>query len=171
MSKEAYKAFCGDLVRNFDKDWVKVGPKFDFGWKFLEHIPENAWKQMIPIAINLWDGWPRNWIKAVKEVYETWRRDGGLGSNTNYNRDNDVRFPVALMHKASDILQERGYLEYSAYCDSVGMPKTDRDRVEFKHKVIKGHQQPFRKLPSIGQRINPERPRPAVQKYREPGEN
>ena len=170
MTSDAYKAFCGDLVKNFDKDWSKIGGKLDFGWKFLEHIPDAAWKPMIQIAISSWDGWPRNWVKAVKEIYEHWRRDAGHIGSAGYNRDDDPRFPVQLMQCAFDILERQGYPEYRAYCDQVAMPRTDRDRIEFKHKVCSGQVERPGRIPEGGHRVNERRPRPAVISYREPGE-
>lgn len=135
-----YKQFCDSLVKSFDKDWSKSELKFDFAYQFLNHIPAHAWAPMIPIAIARWDGWPKNWAKAVKEIYEEWSRQAGhAGSGIVYNKDDDVRFPVQLMHEAFNILDSKGYIEYQHFCDRVGMPRTDRDRVEHKHKVYRHH--------------------------------
>jgi hypothetical protein len=170
-TSEAYKLFCGDLVKNFDKDWFKVGSKLEFGFQFLEHVPEHAWKPMVKIAINQWDGWPRNWAKAVKEIYETWRRDanaGGLG--IKYNKDDDIRFPVNLMAQAFNILQTKDYPSYVYFCDQVGMPRTDRDRVENKHRICTAHEQDKYKIAEIGTRLNRKTNRPAIMPLREFGD-
>jgi len=107
MIPEEYKSFCVDLVRSFDKDWSKTQLKIDFAYKFLEHVPLKAWPEMVRIAIETWDGWPRNWAKSVKDIYESWRRDAGhSGAVIKYNPDDDVRFPVNLMTQAFKILCE-----------------------------------------------------------------
>jgi hypothetical protein len=172
MIPKEYKDFCSDLARNFDKEWGKVQLKVDFGYQFLEHVPLHAWKPMVKIAVDQWEGWPRNWAKAVKDIYETWRRDAHLGGvGIKYNKDDDVRFPIHLMQQAFDILSTKDYFDYNHFCDQVGMPKTDRDRVENKHRVCKEHGQVKIKLPEVGIRINPKVRRPPVQRYREPGED
>ena len=73
MIAKEYKDFCADLVRNFDKDWAKVGLKVDFGYQFLEHVPLNAWHPMVTLAVDHWEGWPRNWVRAVKEICQLWK--------------------------------------------------------------------------------------------------
>lgn len=174
MTQQAYKSFCGDMVKNFDKDWAKVGGKLDFAWRFLEHIPERAWKDMVRIAIDKWTGWPFNWAKAVKEIYEEWRRDVGISNQlANYDADDDPRFPVALLWEAFWILKKQGYPQYRTFCDSWRMPKNDRARVENKHRVIEQHLKHRFKLPleSVGQRLNPKTDRPPWLEWREPGED
>lgn len=69
-----YKNFCNDLADIFDKDWNKVEDKFATSAQFLEHIPRFAWKPMVQIAVDTWDGWPRNWVKAVNEIYSLFRK-------------------------------------------------------------------------------------------------
>lgn len=171
MIPKEYKEFCSDLVRSFDKDWTKTQLKMDFAYKFLEHIPLHAWQQMVKIAIETWDGWPRNWAKANKEIYETWRRDataGGLG--IKYNKDDDPRFPVNLMAQAFHIQETKDYPAYVYFCDQVGMPKTDRDRVENKHRICSAHEQDKYKIAEIGTRLNRKTNRPEVIPYREFGD-
>lgn len=80
--KQAYDAFCGELVKNFDKDWDKVGKKLDFGFSYLEHIPVSAWKDMARIAVYEWDRWPSNFVKSTKNLYELWRKNSA-SSETN----------------------------------------------------------------------------------------
>jgi len=171
MIPKEYKEFCSDLVRSFDKDWTKTQLKMDFAYKFLEHIPLSAWPKMVDIAINQWDGWPRNWAKAVKEIYEHWRREahvGGIG--IKYNKDDDIRFPVNLMAQAFNILQTKDYPSYVYFCDQVGMPKTDRDRVENKHRICAAHEQDKYQLREIGTRLNRKTNRPAIMPLREFGD-
>lgn len=172
MSQADYKAFCGDLVKNFDKDWAKVGSKLDFAWKFLEHIPAQAWRQMVKIAVDQWDSWPRNWAKSVKAVYEEWRRDTGTaGQPANYDQEDDPRFPVGLLWDAFWILHKQGYPQYRTFCDSHRMPKTDRARVEHKHHIVSNNLQAAFALPEVGNRLNPKTDRPPWINYREPGED
>ncbi len=171
MTEQAYKSFCGDLVRNFDKDWSKVGSKLDFGFKFLSHIPEHAWKGMVQNAVNEWEGWPRNWVRAVKLAYESWRRDNVSASFVRYNVDDDPRYPVSQMWEAFWILSKQGDQSFDNFVKRTGMPKTDRDRVLNKHRVSNlGIIDDF-KIPEIGIRTNTKTPRPARLPYREPGED
>lgn len=168
LTMQAYKAFCGDLVKNFDKEWAKVGTKLEFCYQYLDHVPENAWKPMVKLAIGTWDGWPRNWTKAVKDIYEQWRRDAQFSEGViKYDPEDDIRFPVNLMQQAFTILDTKGYIVYSTYCDSVGMPKTDRARVENKHRICKAHEENRFKLPEIGQRTNRKQPRAEIARLRE----
>jgi hypothetical protein len=68
-----YDTFCGTLCNLFDKDWAKVGDKVETGWGFLSHIPDSGWNPMTKIAVDTWDSWPRNWVKAVSEIYGLWK--------------------------------------------------------------------------------------------------
>ncbi len=170
-TSEAYKLFCGDLVKNFDKDWFKVGSKLEFGFQFIEHVPEHAWRQMVKLAIDQWDGWPRNWAKAVKEIYELWRRDAGhAGIGIKYDREDDPRLPVNLMQQAFVILCDKGYQPYAYFCDQVSMPKTDRSRVENKYRICTSNKQGAFRIPQIGNRLNPKTSRPDIIPYREFGD-
>jgi hypothetical protein len=86
-----------------------------------------------------------------------------------YNVDEDLRFPVALMVKAFNILEREGYPAYAAYSQAVRMPKSDRDRVENKFRVVRAAEG-FPAIPEIGTRINQKIDRPERLPYREPGE-
>jgi len=171
MIPKEYKNFCADLARNFDKEWAKVQIKVDFGYQYLEHIPPHAWEQMVKLAVDQWEGWPRNWTRAVNDIYEHWRRDAYMGGvGIKYDKNDDPRFPVNLMQQAFVILCTKDYPSYVYFCDQVGMPKTDRERVENKHRICSRAEQDGFKIPQVGIRTNPETNRPAIQHYREPGE-
>ena len=171
MIPKEYKEFCGDLARSFDKDWTKTQLKMDFAYKFIEHIPNHAWEQMVKIAIEQWDGWPRNWSKAVKEIYEYWRREAHVGGvGIKYDLKDDIRFPVNLMAQAFNILNTKDYPGYVTYCDQVGMPKTDRDRVENKHRICTAKEQDKYKIAEIGTRLNRKTNRTDIIKYHELGD-
>lgn len=171
MIAKEYKEFCGDLVRNFDKDWEKVKLKVDFGYQFLEHVPLHAWKPMVKFAVDQWEGWPRNWTRAVKEIYEHWRREAHIGGvGIKYDRNDDPRFPVSLMQQAFVILSTKDYPAYTYFCDQVCMPKTDRDRVENKHRVCSANEHGRYVIPEVGVRINKKTNRPDIIQYRDTGE-
>jgi hypothetical protein len=70
-----YRMFCNDLCDILDKDFSKIEDRFITGYRFLNHIPVNAWKPMVKVAVDAWASWPRNWAKAVNEIYELWRSD------------------------------------------------------------------------------------------------
>lgn len=135
MSQEKFKQFCGDLCRNFDKPWDSVGKKLDAAYPFLQHIPDTAWKDLTRLAMERWERWPSNFVKAVLSLY----RDTSqfTPQTVRYDPVEDLRFPIALMHKAFEILMEQGYRPYLAFCDAHGMPRKDRDRIEFKAELCK----------------------------------
>jgi hypothetical protein len=70
---DEFLRFAAKLIDIFDLDWGKYHPRIDAAYDFLQHIPEIAFRGMYPIAVDSWNGWPRNFPRAVKEVYETWR--------------------------------------------------------------------------------------------------
>jgi hypothetical protein len=90
---------------------------------------------------------------------------GGVG--IIYNKDDDIRFPVNLMSRAFEILQTKDYPSYVYFCDQAGMPKTDRDRVENKHRICKAHEENKFKLPEIGIRTNKKQPRAEIARLKE----
>jgi hypothetical protein len=73
--KAACDRFAGELSNIFGKDWEKVQDQVDSGFRFLEHISVEAWREMVRVAVDTWEGWPRNWVKAVNEVYQLVKRD------------------------------------------------------------------------------------------------
>lgn len=132
-----YKAFCSSLCDIMDKDWSKYEDAFGASWAHLGHIPDVAWKPMVPLAVDRWDNWPRNWVKSVKEVYELWRDESRYVS-LKYDKDYDDRFPVEKMHQAYNLLSDRGYDAFVKFCDTEHMPLSDRDRVRTKLEVSEG---------------------------------
>lgn len=72
--KQAYDAYCGEMTKNFEKPWDKVGQKLDFGYRYLDHIPAHAFKDMAKMAMDAWEKWPSNFVKATKTLYELWRK-------------------------------------------------------------------------------------------------
>jgi hypothetical protein len=136
VSQEGYKSyiqFATTLTELFDLDWEKYGSRIDSSWPFLNHIPSNAFKAMVQTAVDTWDGWPRNWTKAVKVIYELWR-SGSKYSAVKYNKDEDFRYPVENMHEAFSILEHNGNADFIAFCKSTGMPENDIERVRCKLK-------------------------------------
>lgn len=128
----------------------------------VKHIPNHEVDQILNAIQNACDNIPRNIPKAFKEH----RSQSGFKEIIVYNKDDDIRFPVELMHRAFHILYDQGYGPYQAFCDSVHMPRTDRDRVENKCRVVKSNE-PQPKLPEIGHRVNTWKPRPAIAPIRE----
>ena len=79
-----YKAFCNDLADIFDKDWNRIEDRFITAYQFLVHIPASAWRPMVAIAADTWEGWPRNWVRAVKEVYGLYRKSEPLSRKVEF---------------------------------------------------------------------------------------
>ena len=51
-----------------------------------------------------------------------------------YDKDDDYRFPVALLYKALWILKKFGHETFYQYCEGVDMPSQDIERVLNKYK-------------------------------------
>ena len=132
-SYKSYKQFATTLIELFDLNWEKYSTKIDSSWPFLSHIPPDAFRPMIQIAVDAWDGWPRNWTKAVKTIYELWR-SGSKYSAIKYNKTEDYRYPVEKMHEAFSILEGDGNQAFMRFCASTGTPENDIERVRCKFK-------------------------------------
>ena len=169
QTPKEYKEFCHSILKSFDKDWSKSELKLDFCYQFLNHIPLQAWTPMIRISVEKWEkGFPRNWTRSVLDIYDIWKKDAQFTVGCiKYNQDDDVRFPVNMMQRAFHILQEKGYIDYVHYCDSVGMPKTDRDRVENKYRICQSHDEGKFSLPLVGNSVNKHRKGPDIQRVKE----
>ena len=166
IAPKEYLQFAGTVSNSFGKSWDKVQDQFDTAYQFLKNIPDQAWLPMAQAAVQQWEKWPSNIVKAIRELYGNWAHGGMHEGVIEYDRTEDLRFPVGIMHRAFNILYEQGYGPYHAYCDSVHMPKNDRDRVENKCRVVQSSE-PSPKLPEIGHRVNAWKPRPAIAQLRE----
>lgn len=140
MSNESYKSFVGDLCRNFDKPWDSVGKKLDAAYPFLKHIPDGAWKDLTRLAMERWERWPSNFVKAILTLYRDTTQFEP--QPVHYDPIEDFRFPVGLMQRAFEILQNEGYRPYVNYCNAVHMPQKDRERVEYKAEVCRANIDP-----------------------------
>ena len=169
QTPKEYKEFCQSILKSFDKDWSKSELKLDFCYQFLNHIPSQAWTPMIRISVEKWEkGFPRNWTRAVLDIYDLWKKDAQFTVGCiKYNPDDDPRYPVNLMQQAFHILTTKDYPSYAYFCDQTGMPRNDRDRVENKHRICKAHEENRFKLPEIGQRTNRKQPRAEIARLRE----
>lgn len=136
MSQAAYDAFCRDVAQNFAKhrDVAELGATY----KFLDHIPDSAWPAMASAAVRSWDKWPANLVKSVNDLY--WQTIPQASRPVRYDPVEDYRFPVTLMHVAYGILDVKGPESFTDYCDSVHMPKNDRERVRYKLTIVRRHQ-------------------------------
>lgn len=105
----------------------------------VKHIPTQAltkvWNEL-----KQRDGISRrtNVPKVINEIYSKIASiTSGMDHGQNYDPIEDMRFPVALMHRAFDVLERSGDSAFAYYCDSVRMPRNDRERVRNKFMVIK----------------------------------
>lgn len=172
IAPKEYIQFAGTVSNSFGKEWDKVQDQFDTSYQFLHNIPDSAWLPLSQLCVSQWEKWPPNIIKAIRDVYGNWARGANFSGEAHivYNRDDDIRFPISLMQRAFRILDEQGFGPYQAYANAVHMPRTDRDRIENKHRVCKAHEVTTPQLPEIGHRVNTWKPRPAIMPLREPGE-
>lgn len=77
--------------------------------------------------------------KVINEIYAkiSTASGGDRSPMVAYDPVEDFRFPVGLMHKALSILYNSGDVAFVYYCDSVRMPRNDRDRVRNKFNSIR----------------------------------
>jgi|WetSurMetagenome_2_1015567.scaffolds.fasta_scaffold910851_1 hypothetical protein len=169
ITPKEYNQFAGTIANSFGKEWNRVQDQFDTAYQFLKYIPNSAWLPLSQLVVNQWEKWPQNIVKAIQEVYGNWGRNAGSTGelNISYDKDDDARFPINLMHRAFNILDSQGFDKYLEYANIVHIPKTDRDRIENKHRICSNHEQSKFKLPEIGQRTNRKQPRDEIAKLRE----
>ena len=167
-SPKEYLAFSSTVTHAMGKTLEKTKEMFEASYPFVKHIPDRAWLPLSQLAVQRWAKWPPNIVKAINELYGTWSRDSNLNGSTpiSYNSDDDIRFPVALMQRAFKILDEKGWDAYHVYANAVGIPRTDRERIENKFNICRAHGV-TPTLPEVGIRVNPKTDRPAIQPYRE----
>jgi len=162
------RTWAAALVNLYDYFRVVTLPsknQEDRWFQNVKHIPNLEVDQILNSIQNKNDNIPRNIPKAFNDH----RAESGFKTIIAYDKDDDIRFPIELMQRAFHILDQQGYPAYTAYANSVGIPRTDRDRIENKHRVCNSNQ-PIPKLPEIGHRVNAWKPRPAIMPMREPGE-
>jgi hypothetical protein len=77
--------------------------------------------------------------KVFNEIYAkiSMANGGGRGDVMAYDPVEDFRFPVGLMHRALSVLDVSGDESFVYYCDSVRMPRNDRERVRNKLNSIR----------------------------------
>ena len=116
----------------------------------VSHIPGQAVPNILQQLFRDSDTMPRNLPRAFREIYETFPQQE---RPTFYDPIEDLRFPVALMHKAFDILIKNGQTAFANYCDLVQMPASDRERVRFKAQVVK-NENPHEKVNRLISQVN-----------------
>jgi hypothetical protein len=90
---DEYKRFAGAVANVFSKDWVKAEAQFQACIKYLPDIPTEAWRPMAGIAIESWESWPRNLVRAVKDVFYQWKADAKIRREmTDCDQCNSVGF-------------------------------------------------------------------------------
>lgn len=185
-----YLSFAGTVANVFDRDWSKVQDRIEAGWKFLEHIQDDAWKPMTSIAVDKWENWPRNWVRGCREVYALYKIEAKIERATTeceYCNGNGffsgikaievkpgvvMRYEFAFRCKSCrnwfGVLGERIPMFYPLEVKSDGFEL----RIYPKPIPAEVRRYSLTEIASgIGQRVNPQQPRPAVQRYREPGED
>lgn len=169
ITPKEYNQFAGTIANSFGKEWSRVQDQFDTAYQFLKFIPDNAWLPLSQLVVNHWEKWPQNIVKAIQEVYGNWYKNANITGELRieYNKDDDIRFPIQLMQRAFNVLSEQGYEKYVLYANSVGVPKTDRDRIENKNRVCSSHDQSSFKIPEIGKRTNIKNPRDEIARLKE----
>ena len=112
QSYQTYISFANSLMTLFDADPKRYEPKIKAAWPYLMHIPSSAWHPMIKTCVDIWDTWPRNWAKNVKDAYTLWSGDNKFSRKQTYDKHDDPRYPVEYMRKAFSILSEKGRRDY-----------------------------------------------------------
>lgn len=93
------------------------------------YYSEAAIKSVIRECIQDGERFPK-----LKEVRLMLQRHTGEGVVSNYDTEDDDRFPIGLMWDAFRLLENGGKDEFKGFCDKVRMPKADRVRVITKYK-------------------------------------
>lgn len=105
--------------------------------------------------------------KVINEIYAKISTAGGSDRApvVAYDPIEDFRFPVGLMHKALSILQNSGEVAFVYFCDSVRMPKNDRERIRNKASAIRAADgEEIRVALTIGKMATADRSAPNPQK-------
>jgi hypothetical protein len=135
----AYQAFCRSLCSVFSKNPEKMQTMFEDCFLYFADVTVQQWKAMKPLAVNRWEGWPRNFVKAVKELAKDAQPVNAPGINVAYNTEEDPRFPIDLLHQGFALLvRTKDYKQFEAFADQVKMPKADRARVKLKAQISAG---------------------------------
>jgi len=116
----------------------------------VSHIPGQAVPNILQQLFRDSDTMPRNLPRAFREIYETFPQQE---RPTFYDPVEDLRFPVALMHRAFDVLLQKGQIAFANYCDLVQMPAADRERVRYKAQVVK-NENPHEKVNRLISQVN-----------------
>lgn len=75
IDRVEYKKFAAAVANVFSKDWTKAEAQFEACLKFLPAIPNEAWRPMATAAAETWESWPRNLVRATKELFYRWKAD------------------------------------------------------------------------------------------------
>ncbi len=73
----------------------------------------------------------------INQEYARLASNSSVPSMTVYDSIEDFRFPIVKMFHAYDILERGGEVEFARYCESVRMPRNDRERVRAKLRAVK----------------------------------
>lgn len=184
-----YLSFCGTLANVFDREWSRIEDRITAGWKFLEHVQDTAWKPMTPIAIDKWESWPRNWVRGVKEVYGLWKIEAKIArstTNCEYCNGNGWFSGIKRIEVKPGIVVAYRFTFRCANCrnwfgvlgERVPMAyplevKSDGFQLDIYQQPIPAEVRRYSLAEiaaGIGQQVNLPAPRPAIQHYRDPGD-
>lgn len=185
-AKDEYTRFAAEIAKLFGKDWDRVQDQVDASWKYMEHIPENAWRGIARLAAEAWESWPRNFPRSVKELYGTWgRQERYTRNSTDCEYCNGIGFFSASKWAdvRADLTIRYVYTFRCKACKNwVGKVGTKIPALYPLEAIQEGyHVTVFPKpipadaalkplpelLESIGRRVNPRNDRPDVIPYRE----
>ena len=184
MTPEDYKRFAGSLCDLFDRDWNTNRKRIETGYQFLSHIPEIALKSMVQIAIDKWESWPRNWVKAIKEIYHLWQGEARFKreiTNCDYCNSNGFFDGIKYVEVKPDMNVAYSYCWRCAGCRNwfgvlgsnvpIAFPlemKSQGFKIKLFPKPIPEDSKYFdlkQLLETVGNRTNPKVNRPEIQKY------
>ncbi len=179
-----YKTFCVSLCDLFDRDWEKYSDRMTIGYEFLNHIPREAWKPMVQMAVDKWESWPRNWVKSIKELYQLWQGESKFRreiTNCDYCNSNGFFDGIKYIEVKPEMDVSYSYCWRCAGCRNwfgilgnkvpIAFPlemKSQGFEIKVFPKPIPEDSKYFdlkQLLEIVGNRTNPKVNRPAIQKF------
>lgn len=130
MNKGIFQDTIHELHEYFRKDNLPSSEVMRLWWEKCNYIPDRFMVDICNLIEEQNERLPTNIPKVMKALYVQLAQGQTKGKD-DYKKDDDPDFPIVLMHRARRILNgDRGNIAaFNLYCDEVGMPKADRERI------------------------------------------
>jgi len=132
MDKSAFIGAIAKIWAAYDLSKLPNDKSIDVWFRKVEKIPEKAVDHIIDYITDM-ESKPRNMAVAFCSGYSNFCRENPNQRNIAYDAFDDPRFPIDFLWKAYRILKDGGEESFLRYCQSVGMPQQDIERVRNKY--------------------------------------